>query len=453
MRGFARSRRRRRRCIGSTRRTVGSRSSATSRVVPMASASRPTTRGSTSPTPGLVERSASGTWTGGDSGTGDAMPSSTPPGTDTLVAADGIRCDVEGNVWAGAGEGVLVVAPDGDTIGAIRLPGALCQCVLRRHQTQPPVHDRQPVAVCGLRRGPGGGDRVEDPQGDRRQEKPDGFAPNPGCSAGRMQRDFHHGLLGFPGAVSRQQSADTDDPGPHARRPAAARAVQGHAQGADASSATDGRARSGTATRLTGSRAQLQSVGCITTERISYTHDPAPRTPRWPRRDPSPAESHRAHADRWTHRPQPGTGRVAAPSSAIGGAAVSCVIRWPSPTRRCAPSTARSRPTGHGRRSFAQRSGRPPPTRCTSSGRTWMVTASVRPPTTTGPGTAIVMELARIFNAADVQTGTVDPLRAVEQRGDRARRERRVCGAAPGATGPRTPARVWPDTRSRGGSG
>ncbi|MCH2254475.1 MAG: SMP-30/gluconolactonase/LRE family protein [Vicinamibacterales bacterium] len=44
------------------------------------------------------------------------------PGTDTPVAADGVRCDVDGNVWAGAGEGVLIVAPDGDTIGAIRLP-------------------------------------------------------------------------------------------------------------------------------------------------------------------------------------------------------------------------------------------------------------------------------------------------------------------------------------------
>ena len=44
------------------------------------------------------------------------------PGTDRLTAADGIRCDVDGNVWAGAGEGVLVVAPDGDTIGAVRLP-------------------------------------------------------------------------------------------------------------------------------------------------------------------------------------------------------------------------------------------------------------------------------------------------------------------------------------------
>ena len=44
------------------------------------------------------------------------------PGTDQLVAADGIRCDADGNVWAGAGGGVLVTAPDGDMIGAIRLP-------------------------------------------------------------------------------------------------------------------------------------------------------------------------------------------------------------------------------------------------------------------------------------------------------------------------------------------
>lgn len=36
--------------------------------------------------------------------------------------ADGIRCDADGNVWAGAQPGVQVVAPDGETIGLIRLP-------------------------------------------------------------------------------------------------------------------------------------------------------------------------------------------------------------------------------------------------------------------------------------------------------------------------------------------
>lgn len=37
-------------------------------------------------------------------------------------AADGIRCDTEGNVWCGAAPGVQVVAPNGDQIGMIRLP-------------------------------------------------------------------------------------------------------------------------------------------------------------------------------------------------------------------------------------------------------------------------------------------------------------------------------------------
>lgn len=37
-------------------------------------------------------------------------------------AADGIRCDADGNIWAGASPGVMVVAPDGAQIGAIRLP-------------------------------------------------------------------------------------------------------------------------------------------------------------------------------------------------------------------------------------------------------------------------------------------------------------------------------------------
>ena len=36
--------------------------------------------------------------------------------------ADGIRCDTDGNVWAGANPGVQIVAPDGETIGLIRLP-------------------------------------------------------------------------------------------------------------------------------------------------------------------------------------------------------------------------------------------------------------------------------------------------------------------------------------------
>jgi gluconolactonase len=44
------------------------------------------------------------------------------PGTTTATVADGIRCDVDGNLWAAARPGVQVLAPDGERIGMIRLP-------------------------------------------------------------------------------------------------------------------------------------------------------------------------------------------------------------------------------------------------------------------------------------------------------------------------------------------
>jgi gluconolactonase len=37
-------------------------------------------------------------------------------------AADGIRCDADGNLWCGAAPGVQIVAPDGTPIGQIKLP-------------------------------------------------------------------------------------------------------------------------------------------------------------------------------------------------------------------------------------------------------------------------------------------------------------------------------------------
>ena len=44
------------------------------------------------------------------------------PGTGAPSAADGIRCDVDGNIWAGARPGVQVITPAGQRIGMIRLP-------------------------------------------------------------------------------------------------------------------------------------------------------------------------------------------------------------------------------------------------------------------------------------------------------------------------------------------
>lgn len=45
-----------------------------------------------------------------------------PGSTGTLSFADGIRCDIDGNVWAGARPGVQIIAPSGEPIGMIRLP-------------------------------------------------------------------------------------------------------------------------------------------------------------------------------------------------------------------------------------------------------------------------------------------------------------------------------------------
>jgi gluconolactonase len=44
------------------------------------------------------------------------------PGTSAPSAADGIRCDEDGNIWAGARPGVQIIAPTGERIGMIRLP-------------------------------------------------------------------------------------------------------------------------------------------------------------------------------------------------------------------------------------------------------------------------------------------------------------------------------------------
>lgn len=44
------------------------------------------------------------------------------PGTGGPSAADGIRCDADGNLWAAARPGVQVLAPTGERIGMIRLP-------------------------------------------------------------------------------------------------------------------------------------------------------------------------------------------------------------------------------------------------------------------------------------------------------------------------------------------
>ena len=82
----------------------------------------------------------------------DAGPGGTP---------DGIRCDVDGNLWCGWGMGSAGarrrhgLRPRRQADRPHRAARALRQRLLRRPQAQPPVHGRQPVDVRPLRQHPG----------------------------------------------------------------------------------------------------------------------------------------------------------------------------------------------------------------------------------------------------------------------------------------------------------
>ncbi|MDN5870390.1 MAG: SMP-30/gluconolactonase/LRE family protein [Nitrococcus sp.] len=52
-------------------------------------------------------------------------------------AADGIRCDEEGNLWASAGDGVHCIAADGTLLGKIKVPSAVSNlCFGDRHYSR-----------------------------------------------------------------------------------------------------------------------------------------------------------------------------------------------------------------------------------------------------------------------------------------------------------------------------
>ena len=73
---------------------------------------------------------------------------------------DGIRCDVDGNIWSASSPGVRIIAPSGEQIGVIRLPEICAQRLLRRQPPQPALHDRQPVPLRRLRRCQGCAHRI-----------------------------------------------------------------------------------------------------------------------------------------------------------------------------------------------------------------------------------------------------------------------------------------------------
>ncbi len=74
------------------------------------------------------------------------------PGTGAPSAADGIRCDVDGNIWAGARPGVQVDCTQRRPHRHDPPSGDLRERLLRRLEAKPSVHDCESVAVRGLRR-------------------------------------------------------------------------------------------------------------------------------------------------------------------------------------------------------------------------------------------------------------------------------------------------------------
>ena len=158
--------------------------------------------------------------------------------------------------------------------------------------------------------------------------------------------------------------------------------------------------------------AQLKSYGCTNTERIKYDYQPAPpagraggravKALRRPGRAPGAA-------------PRPGQavsvaaaaaapGRVAARSSARADPRASTTIPTRKPTSSCASSTRNRRHQDRAKRSIARRSARRRPDEmyiigAHMDGHGWGEAAN-----DDGSGTALVMELARIFSSPDVQT-------------------------------------------------
>ena len=80
--------------------------------------------------------------------------------------ADGIRCDVDGNIWAGAGwggedyNGVHIISPAGELIGKIHLPEICANICFGGAKRDRLFHGREHVALFALCRHPRGTETI-----------------------------------------------------------------------------------------------------------------------------------------------------------------------------------------------------------------------------------------------------------------------------------------------------
>ena len=259
-----------------------------------------------------------------------------------------------------------------------------------------------------------------------------------------------------------QQGAPAATPAPgtiRSRRswPARPREIQGHDQGTDAVR----RSAAGNRTQSRGGRLDRGAAQELRLHehRAHQVHVPAaPR--RRTRRRAAAARGARPRRARCTAPRRSACGaatRAVARRGGQGGSTIfghraaapaSTTIPMRSPTRSCARSTRSRRTPGPRRRSTAPRSARRVPSEmyivgAHMDGIGWGEAAN-----DDGSGTALVMELARDLQRPDVADRAVDPLRALEQRGDGAQRRPGLRRPAQGPAGQGGPAGIGQVSRA-----
>ncbi len=195
--------------------------------------------------------------------------------------------------------------------------------------------------------------------------------------------------------------------------------------------------------------AQLKSYGCTNTERIKYDYQP--RRGPW---DADKAAARERAPDRGQGRGG-GRGRAGQGGSTIFGTRGTTGVNNDPNTQPDATLRELNRqPTTPGPREevYCTKIGthaarRDVHRRRHMDGHGWGEAAN-----DDGSGTALVMELARIFSSPDVTDRAIDPVRALEQRGDRASTARGVRRSAQGSAGQGKPTRVGQVSRSPSGS-
>ena len=151
--------------------------------------------------------------------------------------------------------------------------------------------------------------------------------------------------------------------------------------------------------------AQLQAVGCTTTERIVYTHDPPPRTPPAPRAAGTRPPLNPAG-------PTPTGGRIGRNGNGPGGSSIfgyrrrTGVVRDPLAQPDEALRALNLEEPVNGERSevFCTKIGSTRPDEMYILGAHMDGHGFGEAANDDGSGTALVMELARILNASDVRT-------------------------------------------------